>query len=144
VLPYLSRAGLAAEEAAVRAIVRAAGDRIKVAGDILDYDFFFLPDAKLRYDEKEFGKRLKDSPEGVALLRQYRDVLAKAPSFDAAALEQDMNVFLQAENVKLGQVNNAVRVAVTGKGVSFGIFETLAILGRERCLARIDQALARV
>ena len=38
--------------------------------------------------------------------------------------------------------DDAVRVAVTGKGVGFGLFETLAILGRERCLERIDRALA--
>ena len=36
---------------------------------------------------------------------------------------------------------HALRVAVTGKAVGFGMFETLAILGRERCLARIDRAL---
>ena len=36
---------------------------------------------------------------------------------------------------------HAVRVAVTGKAVGFGLFDTLAILGRERCLARIDRAL---
>jgi len=37
-----------------------------------------------------------------------------------------------------------VRVAVTGKAVGFGMFETLEILGRERCLARIERALARL
>ena len=36
---------------------------------------------------------------------------------------------------------HAVRVAVTGKAVGFGLFDTLAILGRERCLARIDRAV---
>jgi glutamyl-tRNA synthetase len=37
-----------------------------------------------------------------------------------------------------------VRVAVTGKGVGFGLFDTLAILGKDRCLARIDRALGRL
>jgi glutamyl-tRNA synthetase len=41
----------------------------------------------------------------------------------------------------VGDVIHALRVAVTGKGVGFGMFETLEILGRERCLARIDRAL---
>jgi glutamyl-tRNA synthetase len=44
----------------------------------------------------------------------------------------------------IGQVNQALRVAVTGKAVGFGTYETLAILGRERCLSRIDRALGRV
>jgi glutamyl-tRNA synthetase len=41
----------------------------------------------------------------------------------------------------MGDIVHAVRVAVTGKAVGFGLFDTLAILGRERCLARIHRAL---
>ena len=40
---------------------------------------------------------------------------------------------MQAEGIKIGQIIHAVRVAVTGKAVGFGLFETLAILGKERC-----------
>ena len=55
-----------------------------------------------------------------------------------------MQEFVQSEGIKIGQVIHAVRVAVTGKAVGFGLFETLAILGRECCLERIDRALARL
>ena len=55
-----------------------------------------------------------------------------------------MHDFVAAEQVKLGQVIHAVRVAVTGKSIGLGLFDTLAILGRERCLARIDRALERI
>ena len=48
---------------------------------------------------------------------------------------------MDAKGIKIGQIVHALRVAVTGKAVGFGLFETLAILGRERCLARIDRAL---
>ena len=46
-----------------------------------------------------------------------------------------------AKQVKPIPVTQTIRVAVTGKEVGFGIYETLAILGRERCLARIDRSL---
>jgi glutamyl-tRNA synthetase len=46
-----------------------------------------------------------------------------------------------ANGVKIGDIVHAVRVAVTGKAVGFGLFDTLAILGRQRCLARINRAL---
>src|SRR6266852_5107483 len=75
-LPYLRRAGLVAEPIpeAVRAllsrVLRAAGDRIKVAGDILDYDFFFVADHRLRYDEAAFEKRIRKPPEAAGLLRK--------------------------------------------------------------------------
>ena len=55
-----------------------------------------------------------------------------------------MQAFAEAEGAKIGQVNQAARVAVTGKAVGFGTYETLAVLGRDRCLARIDRALARL
>jgi glutamyl-tRNA synthetase len=53
------------------------------------------------------------------------------------------HAFVEANGIKIGDIVHAVRVAITGKGVGFGLFETLAILGRERCLARIERALSR-
>ena len=49
-----------------------------------------------------------------------------------------------AESIQLKQVQQALRVALTGKGIGFGLYETLAILGREQSVARIDRALARL
>lgn len=144
VTPYLQRVGLPVDEGKVRAIVQAAGDRIKVAGDILDYDFVLVPDDQVRIDDGEFEKRLKKPAEAAGLLRKYRDVLAGATAFDAAPLEQGMNAFVQVQGIKLNQIVHAVRVAVTGKGVGFGLYETLAILGKPSCLARIDRVLARL
>jgi glutamyl-tRNA synthetase len=42
----------------------------------------------------------------------------------------------------MGDIIHAVRVAVTGKATGPGLFDCLAVLGRDRCLARIDRALA--
>ena len=46
--------------------------------------------------------------------------------------------------IKIGDIIHALRVAVTGKGVGLGMFEALEILGKERCLTRIDRCLERV
>ncbi len=149
-LPYLERAGLVAERAGddvvdrVRQVVEAAGDRIKVAGDVLDYEDFFLPDDELPYDDKAFDKRLRKPAEAERLLRGLRERLPEVEPFEPAALEEVLRRFVDDEGVKIGQVVHALRVALTGKAVGFGLFETLAILGRERALARIDRALARL
>ena len=45
-----------------------------------------------------------------------------------------MDDFVQAEGIAIGQIIHALRVAVTGKAVGFGVFETLAILGKDRSL----------
>jgi glutamyl-tRNA synthetase len=55
-----------------------------------------------------------------------------------------MQNFVQTEGIAIGQIIHALRVAVTGKAIGFGVFESLAILGRERSIARIDQAQRRL
>ncbi len=70
-----------------------------------------------------------------------RERLATA-TFEAKALEELVQNFAASEGIKLGAINQPLRVAVTGKAIGFGTYETLAILGREHCLARIDRALS--
>lgn len=146
-LPYLQRAGFLASpppgaEEKLAEIVAAAGDRLKVAGDILDCADFFTPDGELTYEEKAVQKRLRKPTEAAGLLGKFRDRLETVERFDAETLDQLLHDFVETEGIKIGQIIHAVRVAVTGKAVGFGMFETLAILGRESCLARIDRALS--
>ena len=147
VAPYLRRLGLLgaepspAERARLQAVVAAAGDRIKVAGDIVRYAEFFQEDGALPYDEKAFARRVA-APGAADRLRRFRTVLETVEPFDAAALDAALHRFVESEDLRVGQIIHAVRVAVTGKGVGFGLFEALEILGRASTLARIDRALA--
>ncbi len=56
----------------VRRLIQALESRIKLASDILLYDEFFVADEAMTYDEKAFGKRIKDAPESIELLRSFR------------------------------------------------------------------------
>ncbi len=147
VLPFLQQAGYVDDPPScdtapyLSQIVEAAGDRIKVAGDILDYTDFYTADDKLEYDEKAIQKRLRKPENAKELLKEFRDRLEATEPYDAENLERELKAFVAEKEIKIGLIVNATRVAVTGKAVGFGLFETLAILGRERCLARIDQAL---
>ncbi len=145
-LPFLQRAGLVPAPAGgdaerlVERVMAAAGDRLRVAGDIVAFDEFFVPDDQLLYDPKAVDKRLRK--EGAAdLLRKYRERLATLETFDPETLEHDMHAFLEAEGIQVGQIIHAVRVAVTGKQAGLGMFDALALLGRDRALRRIDRAL---
>jgi len=151
VAPFLERAGLLESidrcqlEPMLERILKALGDRIKVGGDILQYaDFFFLPDEQLPFDENAFDKRIRKPDDAAPLLRKLRERLAAAETFDAAAVEQLMHRFVAAEQIKVGRIIHALRVAVTGKAVGPGMFDCLEILGKESCLARIDRALERL
>ncbi len=147
VLPFLQQAGVVADPPSCETapiltkIVEAAGDRIKVAGDILDYLDFYTADEQLEYDEKAFNKRIRKADGAAELLAEFRQRLVDVESFEADVLETSLKAFVEEKGIKIGQIVHAVRVAVTGKPVGFGLFETMAILGRERCLARIDRTL---
>jgi glutamyl-tRNA synthetase len=143
-LPYVERAGLPADADRVRRIVDAAGDRIVVAGDVLDYAHFFRSAAEVIFDEKAFEKRLGKPPEAASRLERLRERFAAADSFEAEDAERIVRELTEAEGIKIGDIIHALRVATTGTAVGFGMWETLAILGRDECLARIDAALARV
>ena len=146
--PFLEKARLiaspptAAQRQTLDKVVAAAGDRIKVAGDILSFPEFFLNDDQLAYDASAFDKHLRQG-DGAALLARFRDRLAVAELFDAPTLESLMQEFVAQQQIKIGQIIHPVRVAVTGKSIGLGLFDTLAILGQERCLRRIEWALAR-
>ncbi len=148
-LPFLQRAKLVAEPPPcdlapyVTRIIEAAGDRLKVAGDILDLSDFFVADDELQFDESALDKRLRKPAAARELLAKFRDMLVEAEPFTAEGLEKLTHEFVGANGIKIGDIVHAVRVAVTGKAVGFGLFETLAILGRERCLARIHRALEK-
>jgi glutamyl-tRNA synthetase len=146
-VPFLQRAGLVPNPPPcgtapyVTRILDAAGDRLKVAGDILDFDDFFLADDRLPFDEAALDKRLRKPAGARELLAAFRAELALAEPFTAEQLERLMHAFVEAKGIKIGDIVHAVRVGVSGKAVGFGLFDTLAILGRDRCLARIDRAL---
>lgn len=150
VLPFLQQADLVetpppcATSDALKPIVEGAGDRIAIAGDILAFDDFFTADDQLTYDEKAWNKRMVKAPQSVELLRAYREVLPEADPFEAANLETHLKSWLEERDAQIGQIIHALRVAVTGKAVGFGMFETLETLGKERCLIRIDRALQQL
>jgi glutamyl-tRNA synthetase len=88
--------------------------------------------------EKTIGK-----DGAVKSLTEARAALAAAEPYDVEAIETALRAVVEGSGAKPGQVFQPIRVAIAGQTVSPGIFETLALLGREESLARIDQALRR-
>jgi glutamyl-tRNA synthetase len=80
--------------------------------------------------------------EGRAALAHVRDALAEVEPFTAESVEPALRAVVEARGVKPKDVFQPVRVALAGTTVSPGIFETLAVLGRDASLERIDRALA--
>ncbi len=103
----------------------------------------FLFAERVTLDESAVKKvLLRNDGEGLAHLRAVRPLLAGVELFDAAALEAALKVYCEQSGAGLGKVAQPIRVAVSGGTVSPPIFETLEVLGKERTLARIDEAIA--
>ncbi len=76
-------------------------------------------------------------------LKELAAALAAESDWNAPALEAIARRFAEADNVKLGQVAQPLRAALTGEGVSPPIFEVMAVLGRDESLGRIDDVLRK-
>jgi glutamyl-tRNA synthetase len=79
--------------------------------------------------------------DGRAVLSAVRAAFAEIETFDAAAVEAALGAVVAQRECKPRDVYQPLRVALAGRAVSPGIFETVAVLGREQTLARVDAAL---
>jgi len=79
--------------------------------------------------------------EGRAVLAEVRAALAAAPVFEIAEIESALGAVVARRGCKPRDVYQPLRVALAGRPVSPGIFETVVVLGREQTLARVDAAL---
>jgi nondiscriminating glutamyl-tRNA synthetase len=122
----------------LESVVALIDDRLKTLRDILDFDWFFLA-SDVDYDSMAVSKVLA-KPGAGGILAGLRQTLSGAPDFEPDTLERLIRAYAEEAGLKLGKAIQPVRVAVTGKSASPGIFETLSLLGRDRVLARIEAA----
>lgn len=134
--------GLKLDPAYLASIVPLLQPRAKTLVEMADMARLFLVDAaSLAYDEKAVADQLK--PEARALLAELLPVYeAPADYADHKALEAATQAFLDARELKFKAVAQPLRVALTGKTASPGLFETMCVLGKAESLARIKRALA--
>jgi glutamyl-tRNA synthetase len=92
-------------------------------------------------DPKAWDKVMKDG--AFENLAQAREALAGVEPFDEDGVEGALTRLVERLDVKPGKLYQPIRVAIAGTTVSPGIFESLALLGRDESLARIDRALAQ-
>jgi glutamyl-tRNA synthetase len=143
-MPHLIREGIvkAAEEvdhAYVARAVESVRERSKTLVEMAQWLRFYLLD-HIIYDEKAAAKFL--TPAVAPLLTLLTQRLAALQTFDAVAIEHVFHGMMAEQGVKLGEIAQPARVALTGGTVSPGIHEVMAILGRERVLSRLRNALA--
>ncbi|HEU4599981.1 MAG TPA: glutamate--tRNA ligase, partial [Solirubrobacterales bacterium] len=101
--------------------------------------FLFEPPVE---DEKAWGKVMKEGTGPI--LGAAAEVLERVEPFEPEAIEAGLAPLLERFDLKPGKLYQPIRVAITGTSISPGIFESLAVLGRDRSLERIRSAVARL
>jgi glutamyl-tRNA synthetase len=124
----------------LRPAVEIAADKIQTLGE-------FWPLVSFLYDgpsnDPGAFKRVICPGGGVESLQEAREALDDTDPFTVDGVERALRGVVERRGAKPGQVFQPVRVAIAGTTVSPGIFESVALLGRDETLHRIDQALAR-
>ncbi len=125
-------------------LARAVKPRAKTLRDaVRPIGFLLVADDGVAFDAAAVEKNLKgEGGVGLALLREVRSRVGSLDPFEPAAIEASVGKLAEERGVKLGAVAQAVRVALTGAGVSPGLGDTMALLGRASVLARIDRCLS--
>ncbi len=105
--------------------------------------FFFVDDDQIAFDPKGVEKfLLKNDRQGLDALRHVRAALEEAVNWTAVDIEGAIKSKIDELGLGLGKVAQPARLSVCGGTVSPPIFDTLAFLGRDRTLRRIDRCLA--
>ncbi|WP_340314487.1 glutamate--tRNA ligase [Rhizorhabdus argentea] len=112
--------------------------RAKDLNELKEGAAFLFRTRPLDMDEK--AGSLLDGP-GKTLLAQARDALAATADWSAPALEAAVRTVAENGGIGLGKVAQPLRAALTGRTTSPGIFDVLALLGREESLGRLDDRL---
>jgi len=137
---HLRRLGVdPANGPALQDVILAQRERCRTLAEMAEKSLFLYADLQ-GYNEKDAAKHLTD--EGQRLLAELRAELQLVADWSTPALHEAVNRFAEVRSLGLGKVAQPIRVAVVGMAVSPPIDQTLALLGRERTLARLDAAVA--
>ncbi|MCD6295601.1 MAG: glutamate--tRNA ligase [Deltaproteobacteria bacterium] len=141
-IPFLEHSGFEnLNEEQVKDAVATLKIRSKTLVDMAESARFYF-EKEIIYDEKADNKFLK--PDVLELLEDLRRRLEKTPVFDQEGLEKTFVAFLDANQIKLKKVAQPLRVALTGKTASPGIFEVMEVLGKEVVLERLGKAVTHI
>ena len=139
-VPFLAEAGFETTAEDLTPMVPLIQQRIKTLSEAASWlDFFFQE--YLEYDANLLIGKKMDVVESQNALRRARITLADLAEFGVEAIEPALRELAENLGLKVGQLLGIIRVAVSGKKVAPPLFETLAILGQERTLARMDRGL---
>ena len=140
----LARAGVDTsrfDDSYVRAALDTCAGKFRIFAELPPYCGFYFRD-DFPYNDEGVAKHF--TSENKPRLQALRDAFAALEAFDAATLETTLKATAVQLGIKAGPLVHPTRLAVTGSNAGPSLYHLLEILGREKVLARIDRALAKI
>jgi glutamyl-tRNA synthetase len=141
--PFFEKAGLKASAEKLLAVTPLIRERVRLLGEAPAAADFFFVDELAVYDPAELIPQKGDAAMTRRVLETAQKVLAETP-FDHDSLDKSLRETAASLGLKAGPMFQPIRVAVCGRKNAPPLFETMVVLGREVCLARIREAEARL
>jgi glutamyl-tRNA synthetase len=142
--PFIEKRGwrIPGDQKWLEKMVSTLRERAKTLVELADFASFYLNDV-IELDSKATAKFLKPEVEEPLKLLS-KELQALDGDFSEALIQATFEHVLAKFNMKLGQLAQPVRVALTGGSVSPGIYEVIAVLGRDRTVTRLARAIELV
>ncbi|MFK7991947.1 MAG: glutamate--tRNA ligase [Sandaracinaceae bacterium] len=118
--------------------VRQRAETLADVGDMIDYYFRDPPTPHEKATKKFLKPKFQDA------VSKFRTLVAAQDAFDRTSLETAIKAWMEAEELGFKHYAQAVRVALSGRSATPGLFEVMEVLGKERCVRRLDAALETI
>lgn len=138
--PYFTREGLNVNDETLLKIVPLLRERLVTLDDCLSFGSFFFKDDVTPNPEDLIAKGLDAKQSAQAAQGAYQ-ILSTQPTISHESCEPPLRAYVEESGLNVNQVFGILRVATTGQKVSPPLFESMEIIGREKCLARIKNAI---
>jgi glutamyl-tRNA synthetase len=138
--PYFLREGLAVDEAKLLNIIPLIRERLVTLDDCLPFAAWFFKE-KVTPNPAELVAKGLSAAQSAGIMRQSYEVLAGLPELKHDLAEPPMRALVGQLGLSPNQVFGILRVAVTGQTISPPLFESMQIIGKEKVLERLQQAI---
>ena len=132
---------IAPDASAVRQVAPLVRERLKTLQDAAPLVKFMFSE-RIEAEPEQLVQRGMDAEKTVTALSAARDGLASISDFDTQSIEDLLRPMAKELGIKVGQLLGSLRVAITAQKVSPPLFESMEVLGREKTLFRIEEAIA--
>jgi glutamyl-tRNA synthetase len=138
--PYFTREGLNVNDEVLLKIIPLIRERLVTLDDCIAFGGFFFKEDVAPLPEDLIAKDL-DAKQSAQIAQKAYQILAAQPTVSHESCEPPLRAYVEESGLNANQVFGILRVATTGQKVSPPLFESMEIIGRDKCLQRIKNAI---